>query len=51
MSSFDRLSVYQAILTSGLVPLFYHPDFETAHSVIEACASGGATVVEFTNRG
>jgi 2-dehydro-3-deoxyphosphogluconate aldolase/(4S)-4-hydroxy-2-oxoglutarate aldolase len=51
MSTFDRLTVYQAILKDGLVPLFYHPDFETARSVVEACASGGATVVEFTNRG
>ena len=51
MSSFDRLTVYQTILKSGLVPLFFHPDFETARSVVEACASGGATVVEFTNRG
>jgi len=51
MSSFDRLTVYQAILKSGLVPLFFHPDFETAHSVVEACAAGGASVIEFTNRG
>jgi 2-dehydro-3-deoxyphosphogluconate aldolase/(4S)-4-hydroxy-2-oxoglutarate aldolase len=51
MSAFDRLTVYQAILKSGLVPLFYHPDFETARSVVEACAGGGATVIEFTNRG
>jgi 2-dehydro-3-deoxyphosphogluconate aldolase/(4S)-4-hydroxy-2-oxoglutarate aldolase len=51
MSSFDRLTVYQTILKSGLVPLFFHPDFETARRIVEACASGGATVVEFTNRG
>ncbi len=51
MSAFDRLTVYQSILKSGLVPLFYHPDLETARSVVEACAAGGATVIEFTNRG
>ncbi len=33
------------------MPLFYHPDPETAFEVVAACARGGARVVEFTNRG
>ena len=51
MASFTRLNVYQAILGSGLVPLFYHPDLQTSLQVAQACAEGGAQVLEFTNRG
>lgn len=47
----DRLTVFQTILSSGLVPLFFHPDVEVARQTITACAEGGAKVVEFTNRG
>lgn len=51
MASFTRIDVYNAMLESGLVPLFYHKDLETATSVVSACAAGGARLVEFTNRG
>lgn len=37
--------------TSGMVPLFYHPDIEVAKSVLKACYDGGARLMEFTNRG
>lgn len=46
-----RLQVYQTIEKSGLIPLFYHPDPETAFQVATACYRGGARVLEFTNRG
>jgi 2-dehydro-3-deoxyphosphogluconate aldolase/(4S)-4-hydroxy-2-oxoglutarate aldolase len=46
-----RLHVYQSLERSGFMPLFYHPDPETAFEVVAACARGGARVVEFTNRG
>ncbi len=46
-----RLHVYQTLEQSGFMPLFYHPDPETAFQVVAACARGGAQVVEFTNRG
>ena len=36
---------------TGVIPVFYHADFETAKNVITACADGGACVIEFTNRG
>jgi 2-dehydro-3-deoxyphosphogluconate aldolase/(4S)-4-hydroxy-2-oxoglutarate aldolase len=39
------------MLESGLVPLFYHPDVQVGQKVAEACAEGGARVLEFTNRG
>ncbi|MCJ7700479.1 MAG: hypothetical protein MUO62_02755, partial [Anaerolineales bacterium] len=51
MARFTRLDVYQAILESGLVPLFYNPDIEVSKRVAAACAAGGARVLEFTNRG
>lgn len=36
---------------SGLVPVFYHKELETAKKVAKAAADGGAKVLEFTNRG
>jgi 2-dehydro-3-deoxyphosphogluconate aldolase/(4S)-4-hydroxy-2-oxoglutarate aldolase len=51
MARFTRLYVYQAMLDSGLVPLFYHPSVETGLKVTEACLAGGVQVLEFTNRG
>jgi 2-dehydro-3-deoxyphosphogluconate aldolase/(4S)-4-hydroxy-2-oxoglutarate aldolase len=51
MARFTRIEVYQAMLESGLVPLFYHPDVEISLRVARACADGGAQVLEFTNRG
>ena len=46
-----RAEVYRTIAESGLVPLFYHPDPETAFEVAAACYRGGARVLEYTNRG
>jgi 2-dehydro-3-deoxyphosphogluconate aldolase / (4S)-4-hydroxy-2-oxoglutarate aldolase len=51
MADTTRLDTYQALLSSGLVPLFYHADAEVAEQVVKACAEGGAKVLEFTNRG
>jgi len=51
MARFTRLEVYQAMLESGLVPLFYNPEVEVSLQVVKACAAGGARVLEFTNRG
>lgn len=51
MARFTRLEVYQAMLESGLVPLFYNPDVGVSKKVAQACADGGARVLEFTNRG
>jgi 2-dehydro-3-deoxyphosphogluconate aldolase/(4S)-4-hydroxy-2-oxoglutarate aldolase len=39
------------MLSTGLVPVFYNADVEVAKMVVEACSAGGASVVEFTNRG
>lgn len=51
MASFTRLQVYQTLADTGLLPLFYHPDPETAFQITAACYRGGARAVEFTNRG
>jgi len=51
MARFRRLEVLQAMVQSGLVPVFYHQDLEVAKRIAEAVARGGAMVLEFTNRG
>jgi 2-dehydro-3-deoxyphosphogluconate aldolase/(4S)-4-hydroxy-2-oxoglutarate aldolase len=51
MAKHSKLEVLTAMKQTGLVPVFYHPDFETAKNVVSACADGGAECVEFTNRG
>jgi 2-dehydro-3-deoxyphosphogluconate aldolase/(4S)-4-hydroxy-2-oxoglutarate aldolase len=51
MAHMQRLEVLNAIVDTGLVPVFYHPDVKTGLCIIEACLAGGARVVEFTNRG
>ena len=40
-----RSDVYNAMQAVGLVPLYYHPDLETAQKVLAACVAGGAQVV------
>jgi len=51
MAQFSRLQVISAMETSGMVPLFYHPDIKTGKQVLKACYDGGAGLLEFTARG
>lgn len=51
MARYTRLEVYDAMLTTGLVPLFYHDDPNVAQEIVKAVSAGGARVLEFTNRG
>ena len=51
MARFNRLEVYNAMLSAGLVPLFYNGDVKMAENVVQAFAEGGTRVIEFTNRG
>jgi 2-dehydro-3-deoxyphosphogluconate aldolase/(4S)-4-hydroxy-2-oxoglutarate aldolase len=51
MSRFRRLDVLLKMEETGLVPVFYEPDFPVAQELVKACAAGGAGVVEMTNRG
>ncbi len=50
MARFMRLEVINTLLDTGVVPLFYNGDIETAIELVAACA-GGARLIEFTNRG
>jgi 2-dehydro-3-deoxyphosphogluconate aldolase/(4S)-4-hydroxy-2-oxoglutarate aldolase len=45
------MTVLNAIIETGLVPVFYNGDLEVAKQIVAACVEGGTTVVEFTNRG
>ena len=51
MARFMRLEVINTLLEIGVLPLFYHGEFEIAVELVNACARGGARVIEFTNRG
>jgi len=51
MARYTRLQVLNAMVETGLVPVFYHADVDTAIRIVDACAAGGAKLVEFTNRG
>src|SRR5512143_1366012 len=51
MARFLRLDVLNAMVETGLIPVFYHPDLELTKKVVEACAAGGCRLFEFTNRG
>ena len=51
MARFMRLEVFNVMIDTGLVPVFYNGDLEVARKIVTACAEGGARVVEFTNRG
>lgn len=51
MSKHQRLETLTRIKQLGLVPIFNTHDIDRARSIVKACYDGGATVVEFTNRG
>lgn len=51
MARYPRLKVLNGITESGLIPIFHHEDASVARQIIDACTSGGARVIEFTNRG
>lgn len=51
MARFMRLDVTNTLLDTGILPLFYNGEVETAIELVNACVRGGARVIEFTNRG
>ncbi len=51
MATADRLTVLNAMVDVGVIPVFYNGDTEVALQVALACYRGGARVIEFTNRG
>lgn len=46
-----RLAVYNTMIETGLVPVFYMDDAAQAAAFVAACTAGGVQVMEFTNRG
>ncbi|MDR1562401.1 MAG: bifunctional 4-hydroxy-2-oxoglutarate aldolase/2-dehydro-3-deoxy-phosphogluconate aldolase [Dysgonamonadaceae bacterium] len=48
---YSKIQVLSSILSTGMVPVFYHKDAETAKNILKACYKGGVRVFEFTNRG
>lgn len=50
MARFDRLTVLNTMIDTGLVPVFYQSEVSVAIKIVEACLAGGARIVEFTNR-
>ncbi|MDR1602805.1 MAG: bifunctional 4-hydroxy-2-oxoglutarate aldolase/2-dehydro-3-deoxy-phosphogluconate aldolase [Tannerella sp.] len=51
MARFNKIQVLEAIVATGMVPVYYHHDIATARKVVKACYEGGVRVFEFTNRG
>jgi 2-dehydro-3-deoxyphosphogluconate aldolase/(4S)-4-hydroxy-2-oxoglutarate aldolase len=51
MARFNKLQVLDAIVRTGMVPVYYNNDVESAKNILRACYAGGVRAFEFTNRG
>ena len=51
MARFSRIEVILKMKETGMIPVFYHSQADTARQVLKACYDGGVRVFEFTNRG
>lgn len=51
MAKYTKMEVLSAMKETGMVPVFYNGDIETAKAVVKACYKGGVRAFEFTNRG
>ena len=51
MAKFSRLRVLNAIIETGLVPIFYNGDVDVATKIVQALLAAGVQCIEFTNRG
>ena len=51
MARFNKLQTLDAIVRTGMVPVYYSKDAETAKNILKACYAGGVRAFEFTNRG
>jgi len=50
MARFNKIQVLSAMAGTGMVPVYYSKDIETAKQVLKACYAGGVRAFEFTNR-
>lgn len=51
MARFNKMQVLDAIVSTGMVPVYYNKDVEIAKQVVKACYEGCVRAFEFTNRG
>ena len=51
MARFNKMQVLDAIVSTGMVPVYYNKDVEIVKQVVKACYEGGVRAFEFTNRG
>ncbi len=51
MARFNKIQVLSTMMETGIVPVFYNSDIETAKKVLKACYEGGIRAFEFANRG
>jgi 2-dehydro-3-deoxyphosphogluconate aldolase / (4S)-4-hydroxy-2-oxoglutarate aldolase len=51
MKTFSNDAIQKAMISSGMIPVFYHADIEVAKGVLDASYKGGVRVFELTNRG
>lgn len=51
MAKYSKLQTLQAMKETGIVPVFFNADLQTAKNVVKACYDGGIRAFEFTNRG
>lgn len=47
----DRLEIYQRIIATGVIPIYYSSDISVSKRLLIASYEGGAKAIEFTNRG
>lgn len=51
MARYSKLETLSSMKQTGIVPVFFNSDLQTAKDVIKACYEGGIRAFEFTNRG
>ena len=51
MARFNKIQTLQAIIRTGMVPVYYHADVTVVQQVVKAGYEGGVRAFEFTNRG
>ena len=49
MARFNKIQTLQAIIQTGMVPVYYSKEVEIAKQVVKACYEGGVRAFEFTN--
>ena len=44
MARFNKMQVLDAIVSTGMVPVYYNKDVEIAKQVVKACYEGGPCI-------